>query len=79
MSGNTFGTIFKLTTFGESHGVALGAIVDGCPPNIPLTVEDIQEELDRRKPNHETRPLSSSCLNFLILLLFFSRALAAHH
>ena len=50
MSGNTFGTIFKLTTFGESHGIALGAIVDGCPPNIPLTVEDIQEELDRRKP-----------------------------
>ena len=50
MSGNTFGTIFKLTTFGESHGVALGAIVDGCPPNIPLAVEDIQEELDRRKP-----------------------------
>jgi len=50
MSGNTFGTIFKLTTFGESHGVALGAIVDGCPPNIPLSVEDIQEELDRRKP-----------------------------
>ena len=50
MSGNTIGTIFKLTTFGESHGVALGAIVDGCPPNIPLTVEDIQEELDRRKP-----------------------------
>ena len=41
MSGNTFGTIFKLTTFGESHGVALGAIVDGCPPNIPLAVEDI--------------------------------------
>ena len=50
MSGNTFGTIFKLTTFGESHGVGLGAIVDGCPPNVPLTVEDIQEELDRRKP-----------------------------
>ena len=43
MSGNTFGTIFKLTTFGESHGVALGAIVDGCPPNIPLSVEDIQK------------------------------------
>ena len=50
MSGNTFGTIFKLTTFGESHGVALGAIIDGCPPNIPLTTEDIQDELDRRKP-----------------------------
>ena len=50
MSGNTLGTIFKLTTFGESHGVALGAIIDGCPPNIPLTAEDIQYELDRRKP-----------------------------
>ena len=50
MSGNTFGTIFKLTTFGESHGIALGAIIDGCPPNIPLTTDDIQDELDRRKP-----------------------------
>ena len=50
MSGNTFGTIFKLTTFGESHGIALGAIIDGCPPNITLTAEDIQDELDRRKP-----------------------------
>jgi chorismate synthase len=50
MSGNTFGTIFKLTTYGESHGIALGAIIDGCPPNIPLTAEDIQDELDRRKP-----------------------------
>ena len=50
MSGNTFGTIFKLTTFGESHGVALGAIIDGCPPNIPLKTQDIQDELDRRKP-----------------------------
>ena len=50
MSGNTFGTIFKLTTFGESHGLAMGAIVDGCPPNIELSEEIIQEELDRRKP-----------------------------
>ena len=50
MSGNTFGTIFKLTTFGESHGEAIGAIIDGCPPNIPLTPSDIQNELDRRKP-----------------------------
>tara|TARA_Y100001935_G_scaffold53428_1_gene44601 strand:- start:493 stop:1566 length:1074 start_codon:yes stop_codon:yes gene_type:complete len=50
MSGNTFGTIFKLTTFGESHGLALGAIVDGCPPNIELNEEIIQAELDRRKP-----------------------------
>ena len=50
MSGNTFGTIFKLTTFGESHGLAMGAIVDGCPPNIELNEEIIQAELDRRKP-----------------------------
>ena len=50
MSGNTFGTIFKLTTFGESHGEAIGAVIDGCPPKIPLTPNDIQNELDRRKP-----------------------------
>ena len=50
MSGNTFGTIFKLTTFGESHGLAMGAIVDGCPPNIELNEEIIQTELDKRKP-----------------------------
>ena len=50
MSGNTFGTIFKLTTFGESHGLAMGAIIDGCPPNIELNEKMIQMELDRRKP-----------------------------
>ncbi|CAI8316941.1 MAG: Chorismate synthase [Bacteroidetes bacterium MED-G17] len=50
MSGNTFGKLFRLTTFGESHGIALGAIVDGCPPNILLSENDIQIELDKRKP-----------------------------
>lgn len=50
MSGNTFGKSFTVTTFGESHGLALGAIVDGCPPGIALTEEDIQLDLDRRKP-----------------------------
>ena len=50
MSGNTFGTIFKVTTFGESHGKALGAIIDGCPPNIELNEAIIQQELDKRKP-----------------------------
>ena len=50
MSGNTFGKIFKLTTFGESHGIALGAVIDGCPPNIEINELDIQKELDRRKP-----------------------------
>ena len=50
MSGNTFGTLFRLTTFGESHGVALGGTVDGCPSGIALTEADIQRELDLRKP-----------------------------
>ena len=50
MSGNTFGTFFKVTTYGESHGRALGCIIDGCPPQINISVEDIQEELNRRKP-----------------------------
>jgi chorismate synthase len=50
MSHNTFGHLFRVTTFGESHGVAIGCVVDGCPPRIPLTVEDIQHDLDRRRP-----------------------------
>lgn len=50
MPGNTFGHIFRVTTFGESHGLALGATIDGCPPGIELTEADIQADLDRRKP-----------------------------
>ena len=50
MAGNSFGQLFTVTTFGESHGIALGAIVDGCPPGLALTEEDIQPDLDRRKP-----------------------------
>lgn len=50
MSYNTFGHMFRVTTFGESHGVALGCVVDGCPPLIALTVEEIQRDLDRRRP-----------------------------
>lgn len=50
MSGNTFGKLFTLTTFGESHGPAIGCIVDGCPPGLELSVADIQPELDRRRP-----------------------------
>ncbi len=50
MSHNTFGQLFRVTTFGESHGPALGCIVDGCPPNIPLTAADIQGFLDKRRP-----------------------------
>lgn len=50
MAGNTFGQIFTVTTFGESHGVGLGCIIDGCPPNLALSEADIQLDLDRRKP-----------------------------
>lgn len=50
MPGNTFGKIFTVTTFGESHGLALGAIVDGCPPGLPLSEADLQVELNRRRP-----------------------------
>jgi chorismate synthase len=50
MSGNSFGKLFTLTTFGESHGPALGAVVDGCPPGLALSEEDLQLDLDRRKP-----------------------------
>ena len=50
MSHNTFGHLFRVTTFGESHGVAIGCVVDGCPPLIPLAAEDIQQDLDRRRP-----------------------------
>lgn len=50
MAGNTFGQAFTLTTFGESHGLALGAVVDGCPPGLPLCEADLQADLDRRRP-----------------------------
>ncbi len=50
MAGNTFGNLFKLTTFGESHGLAIGGIIDGCPAGVKLNLDAIQQELDRRKP-----------------------------
>ena len=50
MSGNTFGTLFAVTNFGESHGPAIGCIIDGCPPGMPLSEADIQPDLDRRRP-----------------------------
>ena len=50
MAGNTFGQSFKVTTWGESHGTALGVIIDGCPPKLPLSEADIQQDLDRRRP-----------------------------
>ncbi len=50
MAGNSFGQLFRVTTFGESHGLALGAVVDGCPPGLELCEADLQHDLDRRKP-----------------------------
>jgi chorismate synthase len=50
MPGNSFGSAFRITTFGESHGPAVGVIIDGCPPRLPVTVEEIQSDLDRRRP-----------------------------
>lgn len=50
MAGNTFGSIFRITTFGESHGTGLGVVIDGCPAGIPIKLEKIQEVLDKRRP-----------------------------
>ena len=50
MAGSSFGNIFRITTWGESHGKGIGVVVDGCPAGLPLCEEDIQKFLDRRKP-----------------------------
>jgi chorismate synthase len=50
MAGNSYGTLFRITTFGESHGEALGGIIDGCPPGITIDLEAVQLEMSRRKP-----------------------------
>ncbi len=54
MAGNSYGTLFRVTTFGESHGEALGGIIDGCPPGITLNLEAIQAEMQRRKPGQSS-------------------------
>ena len=53
MSGSTLGTIFKVSSWGESHGKGIGVVVDGCPAGLPLSEEDIQVYLNRRKPGAE--------------------------
>lgn len=68
MSSNTFGKVFSLTSFGESHGPAIGCVVDGCPPGLALSSEDIQQELDRRKPGtsrHVTQRKESDAVEIL--------------
>ena len=68
MSGNTFGTLFTVTSFGESHGAAIGCVVDGCPPGLELCEADIQDQLDRRKPGtsrHVTQRRESDTVEIL--------------
>ena len=68
MSGNSFGKLFTVTTFGESHGPAIGCVIDGCPPGLPLSEADIQPELDRRKPGtsrHVTQRQESDTVEIL--------------
>ena len=68
MSGNTLGTLFCITSFGESHGPAIGGVVDGCPPGLALAASDIQRELDRRKPGtsrHVTQRRESDAVEIL--------------
>lgn len=68
MSGNTIGTLFTLTSFGESHGPAIGGVVDGCPPGLELCVADLQHDLDRRKPGtsrHVTQRKESDTVEIL--------------
>lgn len=68
MSGNSFGTLFCVTSFGESHGPAYGGVVDGCPPGLPLSAADLQSELDRRKPGtsrHVTQRRESDTVELL--------------
>jgi chorismate synthase len=68
MAGNTFGRIFTVTSFGESHGPAIGCVVDGCPPGLALSAGDIQQDLDRRKPGtsrHVTQRQESDTVEIL--------------
>jgi len=68
MSGNTFGTLFTMTSFGESHGAAIGCVVDGCPPGLALSEADLQHDLDRRKPGtsrHVTQRRESDTVEIL--------------
>lgn len=68
MSGNTFGKLFTLTSFGESHGPAIGGVIDGCPPGLAISAEDLQVDLDRRKPGtsrHVTQRKESDMVEIL--------------
>ena len=68
MSGSTFGELFRVTNFGESHGPAIGCVIDGCPPGLALSEGDIQPELDRRRPGtsrHVTQRTEADAVEIL--------------
>ena len=71
MAGNTFGSLFKLTTFGESHGKAIGGIIDGCPSGLSIDIEKVQNDLNRRKPGQSkiVTPVSYTHLTLPTILL----------
>ena len=69
--GNTFGNLFRLTTFGESHGKYIGGVIDGCPSNIKIDFESIQNKLNRRKPGQSkitTQRNENDKENYLVFL-----------
>ena len=74
MSGNSFGNLFCVTSFGESHGPAIGCIVDGCPPGLALSAEDLQQDLDRRKPGTSRHTTQRREADAVEILSGFSRA-----
>ena len=68
MAGSTYGTIFQITTWGESHGEAIGVVVDGCPAGVPIEASDIQFYLDKRKPGqskYSTPRKEADCVEIL--------------
>lgn len=72
MAGNSIGQHFRVTTFGESHGIALGCIVDGCPPGLEITEADLQTDLDRRRPGtsrYTTQRQNRTKLKFFLACL----------
>ena len=79
MSFNTFGKIFRFTTWGESHGPAIGCIVDGCPPNIPISEKEIQRDMDKRRPGQSKFTTQEKrAIRFLFYLGFFKGRLLVH-
>lgn len=80
MSGSSFGSIFKLVTFGESHGLAIGGVIDGVPSNIEIDFKAIQLELDKRKPGHLNRCLvPKRCGKTLVFLAWELEAAVTYH